>query len=571
MATTGRRRAVRLHPVSTLEWTATPGAAYDSSTSAARPMRRLLRLAASCGTLALFLLSPLTVRAQTGDAARYWITVGTEGGADSAPTPRSVARRALRGSEHAPRYPDRGLNPDALAALAALGVDVRHTSRWLGAVSADLTPAQAAAVAGVPGVRSVRRTARLVAHTVAQGVPLDAPAASSVFVYGPSEAQLAFVRADETIEAGRTAAGVLFGILDTRFDFGHPALAHIPAAGHLVAEQNFVGGDQSNFHGLACSSIALGRLDGQLVGPAHDARVLAATTEFAPTETHAEEDAFVAGLEWMEAQGVDVVSVSLGYSRFDAGEGDYTPADMDGNTAVVTRAADIAASLGVAVVVAAGNEGNDAWAIITAPADADSVITVGAAASDGTRAGFSGVGPTADGRTKPDVAALGVNVYVAEPGGGEQFGSGTSYAAPMVAGVVAQMLGARPNLTPTGVREALRSTASQASAPDNALGWGVVDAVAALAASTASDPAPGEEPVWTLAPTVARAGRTLTLGVGDADAGTVDLVDALGRRVATWSVPAGAVRVTLAVPDVPPGAYFVRVPDAAALRLTVVR
>ena len=535
-------------------------------------MRRLLRLAVSCGTLALFRVSQPDVRAQTaGAAARYWITVGTEGGADAAPTPRAVARRALRGSGHAPRHPDRALSPDALAALAALGVDVRHTSRWLGAVSADLTPAQAARVGGMPGVRSVRRTARLVAHTVAQGRPLAAPVLSPVFVYGPSLAQLAFVRADETIEAGRTGAGVLFGILDTRFDFGHPALAHIPAAGHLVGEQDFAGGTQSNFHGLATSSVALGRLDGQLIGPAHDARVLAATTEFAPTETHAEEDAFVAGLEWMEAQGVDVVSVSLGYSRFDAGEGDYTPADMDGNTAVVTRAADLAASLGVAVVVAAGNEGNDAWAIITAPADADSVITVGAANSDGTRAGFSGVGPTADGRTKPDVAALGVSVYVAEPAGGAQFGSGTSYAAPMVAGVVAQMLGARPSLTPTGVREALRSTASQAAAPDNALGWGVVDAVAALAAATATDPVPDEEPVWTLVPTVARAGRTLTLGVGDADAGTVDLVDALGRRVATWAVPAGAARVAVVVPDLPPGAYFVRVPAAAALRLTVVR
>ena len=522
--------------------------------------------------LLVALLAPLSARAQ--EASRYWIVAGTDGGATVAPTARAEARRALRGSAHAPAHPDRSVSPAFLAALARLGVAPRHMSRWLGAVSADLTPAQAAAVAGLPGVREVRRTARLVRNEVATATPYAAAAPSSVFVaYGPSAAQLQFVRADGALDAGRRGTGVLFGSLDTRFDFTHPALAHIPAAGHLREVRDIIGGEQFSFHGLATTSIALGYHDGQLVGPANDATVLAATTEFAPTETHAEEDAFVEGLEWMESQGVDVVSVSLGYTEFDPGEGDYTYADMDGNTTIVTRAADVAASLGVAVVVAAGNEGNSAWHFITAPADADSVITVGAAQSDGTRAGFSSVGPTFDGRIKPDVAALGVGVYVAEPDGTEQFGNGTSYATPMVAGVVAQMLGARPSLTPIQIRDALRRTASRASAPSNDLGWGVIDAVAAFATTATEAPAPGVPTTWRLTPNVARPGAALTLTVaaGTPEPVTVGLVDVLGRRVAEWTVPAGAAAASVSVPALPAGTYFAVVPDARALRLVVVR
>ncbi len=555
-----RQNAARVLPVVR----ALAGPSYHGRTSAAAPVSARLIL---LGAVVLLLLP--AARAQ--DAARYWIVAGTVGGAESVPTPRAEARRALRGSVHAPAHPDRGVSPAILDGLAAMGVAPRFASRWLGAVSADLTPAQAATVADLPGVREVRRTARLIENdAVASAAPVAAPPVSPVFVlYGPSAAQLSFVRADAALDAGRRGAGVLFGILDTRFDFTHPAMSHIPAAGRLRGVQDFIGGTQTNFHGLATSSIALGLQDGQLVGPAYGADVLAGTTEFAPTETHAEEDAFVAGLEWMEQQGADVVSVSLGYTTFDPGQGDFTYANMDGNTTLVTRAADIAVSLGVAVVVAAGNEGNSAWRYIAAPADADSVITVGAATSTRTRASFSSFGPTFDGRIKPDVAALGDRVYVAEPGGGAQFGGGTSYATPMVAGVVAQMIGARPSLTPIQIRDALRRTGSRATAPDNELGWGVIDAVAAFATASAQAPAPGTAGTWRLFPTIARPGTALTIQSASDRPIDVDVVDVRGRRVATWTLSPGTAVVR--VPDLPAGVYFAAVPDADALRFIVVR
>ncbi|OZC04367.1 S8 family serine peptidase [Rubricoccus marinus] len=530
-----------------------------------------LRLACA---LALFSLVGVSASAQ--EAARYWIVVG-ETVAAPAPSPEAAARRALRGTA-APS--DRTLAPEARAELLAHGVVPLVESRWLGAVSAALTAEQRAAVAALPFVREVRPVGRFV-PAEADRAPLAEPLAfvsmtaplapwGAMPKAGPSLAQLASVGADRLLDAGYDGTGVTVGFLDTLYDFDHPALTHIGVSGRLAGVEDFTGPrQQSSFHGLAVSSITLGGAEGMLLGPARGARVLAATTEYAPTETHAEEDNFVAGLEWLEAQGVDVVNISLGYSTFDAGEGDFTYADMDGNTTLVTRAADAAASRGVVIVTSAGNEGNSAWQYITAPADADSVITVGATRPGGIRATFSSTGPTADGRIKPDVMAQGTNMVTATRGGAySTTGQGTSYSAPLVTGVVAQLLQARPSLTPIQVREALRSTASQASAPDNLMGWGVVNGPAALAVATALETPP--ESLWRVGPSPVRAGSPLTVDTPEPLA--LAVLDVLGRRVA--EIPAGARgRQTVLAPDLPSGLYFVW-PEGGALpaqRLVIVR
>ncbi|GIV59198.1 MAG: hypothetical protein KatS3mg043_0287 [Rhodothermaceae bacterium] len=137
------------------------------------------------------------------------------------------------------------------------------------------------------------------------------------------------------------------------------------------------------------------------------------------------------------------------------------------------------------VVASAGNSGHTTWRIITSPADGDSVIAVGAVDANGVRAFFSSVGPTADGRIKPDVAALGMEVHLAASDTGYGLSQGTSFSAPMVAGIVALLLQVNPDLDPATVRDILRSTASRAGNPDNTLGWGLVDADAAVALAEA--------------------------------------------------------------------------------------
>ncbi|MFH1865073.1 MAG: S8 family serine peptidase [Candidatus Eisenbacteria bacterium] len=167
-----------------------------------------------------------------------------------------------------------------------------------------------------------------------------------------------------------------------------------------------------------------------------------------------------------------MVSSSLGYLDW------YTYEDMDGNTAVVTKAADMAAARGIVVVNSMGNEGDDPWLYMIAPADGDSVLSIGAVDIDGDRVGFSSVGPTYDGRIKPDVMALGASAYVATTSDTASYGyaSGTSFSCPLTAGAVGLLVQARPEWSPMEIIEALRSTATQSSSPDTLMGWGIVQA-----------------------------------------------------------------------------------------------
>ena len=544
-------------------------------------------------TALLFLLAAPFAAAQSPDAPpKYWVFFADRPVADAAtPEPsrvsaRAADRRALRGSIDRPQL-DAPVPESYQRALQALGIEPIHASRWFNAVSARLSPDEVRRVEALPFVRRVQPVAKTQEEAPTPlAVPL-APAAPAPALggdYGASAFQLGFINADRVLEAGYDGTGVRVAFLDTRFDFDHPVFAELVADGRLIATEDFTEaqGTQSSFHGLSVSSVAVGNAPGTLVAPGHGAEVLAATTEFAPTETHQEEDNLVAGLEWAEANGADVVNISLGYSTFDPGEGDFTYADMDGNTTLITRAADLAVGLGVAVVTSAGNEGNRSWRYITAPADADSVITVGAANADASRAGFSSFGPTADGRIKPDVSAFGVSAFLARENDSYGFASGTSFSAPTVAGVVAQLLQAQPALTPIEVREALRQTASQADAPDNALGWGIVDAEAAVlrVLNTAGEPeAPAADRKARLYPSVLQGATSVTAEWSQTRAGRVqlDVFDVLGRRHALLldrSFGAGPHRLQLPVPALAAGAYVYRLvsPDGRSTgRLTAVR
>ncbi len=231
-------------------------------------------------------------------------------------------------------------------------------------------------------------------------------------------------------------------------------------------------------HGLQVMSTIMGFRSGELVGPAYGATAILAMTEDTGSETPIEEDNWVAAVEWVEALGADLITSSLGYYYW------YDYSDMDGDTAVTTVAADLAVSRGLAVFVSAGNERQNAsFPHILAPADGDSVIAAAAVNLDGVVASFSSPGPTYDGRIKPDLSAQGVGNFVASYWDDETYSTadGTSFAAPLLAGVATLMLERVPSLTPMQIREALRATADRAANPDNDYGWGVIDAYAAVA------------------------------------------------------------------------------------------
>ncbi len=407
-----------------------------------------------------------------------------------------VGRRGADGRARLVDVGDLPVAPRGIDAVTATGAAPRRLSRWLNAASFDATPDQVRRIAALPAVARVDLVAKF-RRTPPPPPPDDGwpaksapaavtPAGAAVIdtvAYGASFAALAQINVPAVHAAGYTGAGVIIGMLDTGFRTTHEALDQIPVLGRwdfvnndpvVQDEPGDPIGEQN--HGTYTLSALMGREPGELTGPAYDAVVALAKTEDISVEVPAEEDNWVAGIEWLDTFGVDVVSSSLGYSDW------YTFDDLDGDTAVTTRAADLAAARGIVVCASAGNERTTAWGHILVPADGDSVLTVGAVRLDGAIASFSSPGPTADGRVKPDFCALGVAVPAASPtvDTGYVTVSGTSLSCPLAAGVAALLLQRAPGLTPWQVREALRETASRATLPDIDFGWGILDAVAAL-------------------------------------------------------------------------------------------
>jgi serine protease AprX len=367
---------------------------------------------------------------------------------------------------------------------------VRTASRWLNALSAEATFPQIMQLAKLNFVRKIDLV--LTFHRNEPHFPLDTDSgkkesSSTKLNYGNSFLQLNQINVVPLHQLGYSGRNVLVCMLDTGFRKSHEIFKHA----HLVAEWDFVNGDNnveqdlsdpkdySDSHGTGTWSALGGYKSGELIGPAYNADFILAKTETTRFERQIEEDYWVAGIEWAESLGAEVVSSSLGYIDW------YNFKDMDGQTAVTTKAANRAVELGVVVVTAVGNERDNLWGHIIAPSDGFDVIAVGAVDSSGNIAFFSSPGPSYDGRVKPEVCALGVDDWIAgnrEDGSDiYETGSGTSFATPLVAGAAALLLEIHRDWTPLQVRSALMSTASRSLNPDNDYGWGIVNA--ALAAS----------------------------------------------------------------------------------------
>jgi subtilisin family serine protease len=198
---------------------------------------------------------------------------------------------------------------------------------------------------------------------------------------------------------------------------------------------------------MECFSIMAGNIPGQLVGSCPKANYYLYRTEDAYTESPVEEQYWAAAAERADSIGVDVISTSLGYNQFDNPVFNNTYADMNGNTTIAAKAADFAAKKGMIVVVAAGNEGNSTWHFITTPADADSVVAVGAVNTSGMVGSFSSYGPSSDGQVKPAVASVGVGTSLSSATGQIITGNGTSFATPNMAGLITCLWQAFPEFT----------------------------------------------------------------------------------------------------------------------------
>lgn len=383
------------------------------------------------------------------------------------------------------------------------GGRLRAKSRWLNAISIEATSAEIAKIDRLPFVRAIepvevyRSTSQ---HPVSSwhSSYLKAPPGLAPLNYGNSRTQIEQIQANFLHESGFSGDGMVIGLLDTGFSLDHMAFQHVDVLGQydFVNDDNNpadeIGQDDpgADDHGSVVLGILAANTPGTLMGVAFRASYLLAKTEKVSQNGHEfehliEEDWWIEGLEWAEQMGAEIISSSLGYSKW------YRFKDLDGKTSKLTIAANLAVVKGISVIVAAGNLGDQPLGDlglggrISVPADGFDVLAIGSVDRHGRSLRFSSRGPTFDGRTKPDVVAMGLGVTSINPQTRNRFlhtHRGTSASAPLGTGVVTLLMQAFPLATPRDIANTVRTTASQSHAPDNAVGYGILRSHAAFEA-----------------------------------------------------------------------------------------
>lgn len=408
-------------------------------------------------------------------------------------SPRALQRRANLGigiDEY-----DIPVNPQYLQAVADCGAQLLNPSKWLNGVSVHVTdPAVIEAINALGFVEVVRncpndpKAQEIKERWMADEMKAVESSRGFRGYYGGAEAQVSQLKVDVLHEQGYDGTGIVVAILDGGFvgAENHSCFDNMREEGRLLGTRDFVYGSNSVYsqstHGTSCLSTMAAYVPNQMVGTAPKASYYLFHTEDVNSENIIEEYNWVSGAEYADSLGVDVCTTSLGYIDFDMSQWDHPFEHYDGHTAPMTIGAEIAASRGMICMNAASNEG-DGFCTLGIPADAEHILTVGAVDENGYRASFSSVGPTYDGRIKPDVMAMGEGTYVASGDGGwwpYYNGNGTSFATPVLAGAVACLRQARPYASVQEICDVIRSCGNRADNPDNKYGYGIPDFSQAL-------------------------------------------------------------------------------------------
>ncbi|MBI9060911.1 MAG: S8 family serine peptidase [Marinilabiliaceae bacterium] len=372
--------------------------------------------------------------------------------------------------------------PAYIDSLKKLGIQVKHTTKWLnGAIVFSDNANLMDTLDRVSFIKYVEKTksstTRKAIHNKFESTS-PAKTKSSELSYGESWDQVRTVKGQLLHQEGYRGSGMHIAVIDAGFYDADvlPAFQHLYENDQILGTKDFVSPTtniyQQHYHGMKVLAIIGGLINDEYVGTAPEASFWLLRSEDAATEFPIEADYWICAAEFADSAGVDVINTSLGYSQFDDASMNYSYQDLDGSSRI-SSAAQIAASKGIVIINSAGNEGNSPWYYVSTPGDAKDVLTIGAMAVDSTQANFSSFGPTSDGRTKPDITAMGVSVATQGTNGAIERGNGTSYSSPVITGLTACLWQALPDLTAAEIRDLIIKSGHQYAQPDNASGYGI--------------------------------------------------------------------------------------------------
>ena len=384
---------------------------------------------------------------------------------------------------------DYAVSPIYLDSIETLGANILHTSRWFNGATVEANEQTIQAIKQCTFVDTIYLTRTDEESSVIPPLSLRKREAKGEGLEAKGEGleQLAQLNLLPLHQTGYKGQGIRIGIADGGF-YNADSLESLPhdqwlGYTDLTDSQHDFFGPEGN-HGTLCLSAIMGQQE-NYQGVATQAEYFLFRTEEHNTESPKEIDNWVAAIEMADSLGLHIVSTSLGYTTFDQEHFNFAYADMDGRTSRGAQASLIAARKGMLLVTAMGNEGNKTWHYLSTPADADSILSVGAVNKDGAIAMFSSYGPSADGRVKPEVCAMGEGTSLISPANNAVITSnGTSFACPLIAGMAASLWSALPQATNMEIREMIIRSCDRYSQPHEQYGYGIPDAWKAYTSMT---------------------------------------------------------------------------------------
>lgn len=446
----------------------------------------------------ILLLCTLFLAAQLPAQKKYWVKFNNKDGSPfsiSNPSAFLSKKSIDRRSKYKIPYDftDLPINASYVNSVAAVpGVNVLYASKWFNGVVITINEAvtsYSAAFNQIKALPFVGDTAKVKRYKVdlqpiemlGGDLPSQRPSGleDDIARYGGSRRQINQLNLACYHEQSVKGQGMLIAVMDAGFTNVNTGIVFdsLRKDNGIVGTRNFVDGGTNVYlgsnHGTAVLSCLAANLPGVIMGTAPRAKYWLFRTEEGPSETISEEYNWIRAAEFADSVGADILTTSLGYTEFDDPSQDHTHAELNGRTAPMSIASNLAARKGMLVFNAAGNEGQGSWKKIGVPADADSICTVGAVDSLEKIAAFSSVGPTADGRIKPDLSAMGVFTWISDGPNAGFPGNGTSFATPVLAGAAACFWQLNKSLSNIQVLDSMRKMGTLAKTPNNSMGWGI--------------------------------------------------------------------------------------------------